>query len=158
MRRAQDRARSARSRKNGTRSATIKSRALGALKLASEARDENVRIENFFIFSIAFIYKLYYYSIVPIFRTCVGKPLSLCIFISQKPEENKLGALFHRPTSCTPRENHGNQRRRGPWEGGWPILVGHHHYVRNQLLTFENQEGVGDPLVEWEAWKVSQRN
>ena len=32
MRRAQDRA----------RSATIKSRALGALKLASEARDENV--------------------------------------------------------------------------------------------------------------------
>ena len=37
MRRAQDRARSARSRKNGARSATIKSRALGALKLASEA-------------------------------------------------------------------------------------------------------------------------
>ena len=42
MRRAQDRARSARSRKNGARSATIKSRALGALKLASEAHDENV--------------------------------------------------------------------------------------------------------------------
>ena len=42
MRRAQHRARSARSRKNGARSATIKSRALGALKLASEARDENV--------------------------------------------------------------------------------------------------------------------
>ena len=42
MRRAQDRARSARSRKIGARSATIKSRALGALKLASEARDENV--------------------------------------------------------------------------------------------------------------------
>ena len=49
MRRAQDRARSARSRKNGARSATFKnsgarsatieSRALGALKLAS---DENV--------------------------------------------------------------------------------------------------------------------
>ena len=37
MRRAQDRARSARSRKNGARTATIKSRALGALKLASEA-------------------------------------------------------------------------------------------------------------------------
>ena len=47
MRRAQDRARSARSRKNGARSATFKnfgarsatieSRALGALKLASEA-------------------------------------------------------------------------------------------------------------------------
>ena len=37
MRRAQDRARSAGSRKNGARSATIKSRALGALKLASEA-------------------------------------------------------------------------------------------------------------------------
>ena len=39
MRRAQDRARSARSRKNGARSATIESRALSALKLA---RDENV--------------------------------------------------------------------------------------------------------------------
>ena len=36
MRRVQDRARSARSRKNGARSATIESRALGALKLASE--------------------------------------------------------------------------------------------------------------------------
>ena len=42
MRRAQDRARSARSRKNGARSATIESRVLGALKLAREARDENV--------------------------------------------------------------------------------------------------------------------
>ena len=42
MRRAQDRARSARSRNIGARSATIKSRALGALKLASEARDDNV--------------------------------------------------------------------------------------------------------------------
>ena len=42
MRRAQDRARSARSRMIGARSATIKSRALGALKLAREARDENV--------------------------------------------------------------------------------------------------------------------
>ena len=62
MRRVQDRARSARSRKIGARSATfkksgersatieyygarsamIKLRALGALKLASEARDENV--------------------------------------------------------------------------------------------------------------------
>ena len=37
MRRAQDRARSARSRKNGSRIATTESRALGALKLASEA-------------------------------------------------------------------------------------------------------------------------
>ena len=42
MRGAQDRARSTRSRKNGARSATIKSRALGAPKLAREARDENV--------------------------------------------------------------------------------------------------------------------
>ena len=42
MRRAQDRARSARPRKNGARSATVKSLALGALKLASEARHENV--------------------------------------------------------------------------------------------------------------------
>ena len=33
---------SARSRKNGERSATIKSRALGALKLAREVHDENV--------------------------------------------------------------------------------------------------------------------
>ena len=42
MRRAQDRA----------RSATIKSRALGALKLAREARDENVpakRADSFFL-------------------------------------------------------------------------------------------------------------
>ena len=39
MRRAQDRARNARSRKNGARSVQ---RALGALKLASEARDKNV--------------------------------------------------------------------------------------------------------------------
>ena len=44
MRKVQDRARSARSRKNGARSATIKSRSLGALKLASEACDENVPI------------------------------------------------------------------------------------------------------------------
>ena len=39
MWRAQERTRSTRSRKNGAQSATIKSRALGALKLAS---DENV--------------------------------------------------------------------------------------------------------------------
>ena len=39
MRRAQDRALSARSKKNGARSATIKSRASGVLKFAS---DENV--------------------------------------------------------------------------------------------------------------------
>ena len=63
MRRAQDQARSARSRKNrarsvtfknsGTRSATIESRALGALKLASEARVENVpakRADFFLLF------------------------------------------------------------------------------------------------------------
>ena len=52
MRRAQDRARSARPRKNGAqsvtfknsgaRSATIESRTLGALKPARQARDENV--------------------------------------------------------------------------------------------------------------------
>ena len=50
MRRAQDRARSARFRRNGARSATIESRALGALKLAREARDENVPAKraNFF--------------------------------------------------------------------------------------------------------------
>ena len=42
MLRAQDRAQSARSRKNGARSATIESRAPSALKLARKARDENV--------------------------------------------------------------------------------------------------------------------
>ena len=42
MRRTQDRARSARSRKNGARSATIELRAPGALKLARGARNENV--------------------------------------------------------------------------------------------------------------------
>ena len=44
MPRAQDRARSARSRKNGAQNATIKPRASGALKLASKraAHDENV--------------------------------------------------------------------------------------------------------------------
>ena len=53
MLRAQDRARSARSRMNGARSATIKSRAIGALKLASEARDENVPAKraDFFLFA-----------------------------------------------------------------------------------------------------------
>ena len=55
MRRAQDRARSARSRKNGARSAAIASRALGALKLAREARDENVpakRADFLFFFCV----------------------------------------------------------------------------------------------------------
>ena len=42
MRRAQDRARSAAIEYYGAQSATIKSRPLGALKLASEARDKNV--------------------------------------------------------------------------------------------------------------------
>ena len=51
MRRAQDRARSARSRKNGARRATIKSRALGALKLAS---DENVSAERADFFPVLF--------------------------------------------------------------------------------------------------------
>ena len=42
MRRAQERARSATFKNYGARSATIESRAVGALKLASEARNENV--------------------------------------------------------------------------------------------------------------------
>ena len=42
MRRAQDR----------VRSATIKSRALGAFKLASEARDENVPVKRADFFSL----------------------------------------------------------------------------------------------------------
>ena len=43
-------------RKNGARSATIKSRALGALKLASEARDENVPAKraDFFLLNCDF--------------------------------------------------------------------------------------------------------
>ena len=52
MRRAQDRERSARSRRNGARSATIKSRAVGALKLAREARDENVPAKRADFFNI----------------------------------------------------------------------------------------------------------
>ena len=58
MPRAQDRARSARSRKNGARSATIESRVLGALKLASEARNENVpakRADFFILFLQNFV-------------------------------------------------------------------------------------------------------
>ena len=53
MRRAQDRARSATIEYHGARSATIKSRAQGALKLASEARDENVPAKraDFFIYN-----------------------------------------------------------------------------------------------------------
>ena len=63
MRRAQDPARSATFKNSGARSATIEyygarsvtieSRALGALKLASEARDENVPAKraDFFLFS-----------------------------------------------------------------------------------------------------------
>ena len=43
---------SARSRKNGARSATIKSRAPGALKLASEARDENMPAKRADFFKI----------------------------------------------------------------------------------------------------------
>ena len=55
MRRAQDRARSARSRKNGARSVTIESRALGALKLASEARNENVPAKRADFFNVCFV-------------------------------------------------------------------------------------------------------
>ena len=42
MRKIQDRARSARFKQNAAQSATIESHALGALKLTSEVRDENV--------------------------------------------------------------------------------------------------------------------
>ena len=54
MRRAQDRARSATIEYYGARSATIESRALGALKLASEARNENVpaKAGRFFLLHI----------------------------------------------------------------------------------------------------------
>ena len=59
MRRAQDRGRSARSRKNGARSATIESRALGALKLASEARNENAPAKraDFFYYKIIIFFE-----------------------------------------------------------------------------------------------------
>ena len=63
MRRAQDRSRSARSRKNGPRTATIESRALGALKLASETRDENVpatRADFFHVCHVPRRIRMYY--------------------------------------------------------------------------------------------------
>ena len=59
MRRAQDRARSTRFRKNEARSATIESRAQGALKLAREARNENVpakRADFLIFFYFCFFY------------------------------------------------------------------------------------------------------
>ena len=62
MRIAQDRARSARSRKNGARSATIESRALGAIKLASEARNENVPAKRADFFH-SYYNAMYYTSI-----------------------------------------------------------------------------------------------
>ena len=60
MRRAQDRARSATFKNSGARSATIELRALGALKLASEARDENVPAKraDFLNLISVFLYKL----------------------------------------------------------------------------------------------------
>ena len=70
MPRAQDRARSARSRKNGARSATIESRALGALKLAREAGNENVPAKRAdFLFKVGHTTE----------RPCIGigMPLSL---------------------------------------------------------------------------------
>ena len=67
MQRAQDRARSARSRRNGARSATIELRALGALKLASEARDENVPAKraDFFIIEPKVVYERMFLSCLP---------------------------------------------------------------------------------------------
>ena len=59
MRRAQDRARNARFRKNGAQNATIKSRALGALKLAScalSARLECAREAGRFFYLIFIIH------------------------------------------------------------------------------------------------------
>ena len=78
MRRAQDRERSARFRKNGARSATIKSRALGALKLSSEARHENVPAKraDFCTFSLDHFYSftctihLYRLTKIVICHTC----------------------------------------------------------------------------------------
>ena len=69
MRRAQDRARSARSRKNGARSATIKSRAPGALKLARAARDENVPVKRADFFSCGCLPTLRGSS-APVFSQC----------------------------------------------------------------------------------------
>ena len=70
MRRAQNRARSARSRKNGARSATIESHALGALKLAREARSENVPAKRADFFSlVCYFYQLlvlYLYALIDI--------------------------------------------------------------------------------------------
>ena len=66
MRRAQDRARSATIEYYGARSATIKSRALGALKLAREARDENVPAKraDFFFHILG-----YFFLFVTFFQT-----------------------------------------------------------------------------------------
>ena len=52
MQRAQDRARSATFKNSGAPCATIESRALGALKLASEARNENVPAKRADFFSL----------------------------------------------------------------------------------------------------------
>ena len=83
MRRAQDRARSARSRKNGARSATIESRALGALKLASEARNENVPAKRADFFPCFFIKPanlLEYFvgEFLPVKLQLLNKTLLLC--------------------------------------------------------------------------------
>ena len=82
MRRAQNRARSARSRKIGARSAMIKSRALGALKLASEARDENLQI-----FSYAFGGKIQgaalhclQWQVYDVFLTFFAEKQNYCIY------------------------------------------------------------------------------
>ena len=72
MRRAQDRARTARSRKNGARSATIESRALGALKLASEALNENVPAKR----ADFFLLWRYNYSLFPVGKVINMVPLS----------------------------------------------------------------------------------
>ena len=62
MRRAQDRARSARSRKNGARSATIESRSI--LRAARDARNENVPAKRAHFF---------YWNFINLFNMCETK-------------------------------------------------------------------------------------
>ena len=80
MRRAQERARSATFKNSAARSATIESRALGALKLASEARDENVpakRADFFIYFRENFLWDAYYLK----YFDNSGDKLTLYIYI-----------------------------------------------------------------------------
>ena len=124
MRRAQDRARSARSWKNGARSATFKnsgarsatieyygarsatieSRALGALKLASEARDENVPAKRT-DFSYCFWWSIIVYFVSSVESACesrltlalkyVPHVIGTIFFVRCIPKVSRVGVVYH---------------------------------------------------------------